>query len=511
MRTQKSLKKLLLGCVCAAMFIPACKIQTSSPEDYIGPVDRARAEAQRQPLPPGETRLTVQDAILLGLENNRQLRIDRYRPQLRRAVVALNRAPFDPSFSADFAAGRRNAQGATSSSLSTGLTLTQVIPTGTVVNLTYDLARARAKGESEYTTRPGIQITQSLLKGFGTDANLAALRQARIDVQISQYELRGIAETLVGNIENAYWDYAVGEQRIKIYENSVALAKRQLEETRQRIDVGVLAGTELAAAEAEVAVRTEALINSRATFETARLNLLRLLSPPGPDLWSRTIIIADPPVPLAERPEDLEKHLAFAMKMRPDLNQTRLLAKSGDLALIITQNGLLPSLDVFVALGKTAYSDEAGPAMKNFGDNYDATTGLAFQYALGNRAARASHRRAQLTREQIDQTLWNMEGLVQVDVRTAYVEVNRALQQIAATAATKRLQEEKVRAETEKFRVGQSTSLLVAQAQRDLVTAQVNEIDATATFLKALTRLYRVEGSLLFRRGIEAPGKETVQ
>jgi outer membrane protein TolC len=101
----------------------------------------------------------------------------------------------------------------------------------------------------------------------------------------------------------------------------------------------------------------------------------------------------------------------------------------------------------------------------------------------------------------------NLEQLVQVDVRSAYIEVQRAEEQIAATAATRRLQEETVRAETEKFRVGRSTALLVARAQRDLVLSQIAEVQVVIRYRQALVDLYRLEGSLLERRGVNSPGR----
>ena len=76
----------------------------------------------------------------------------------------------------------------------------------------------------------------------------------------------------------------------------------------------------------------------------------------------------------------------------------------------------------------------------------------------------------------------------------------------ARTAASRKLQQETLKSESEKFRVGQSTTFLVAQAQRDLLRAQINEIDAVVTYRKALVEIYRLEGSLLQRRGIAAPG-----
>ena len=51
---------------------------------------------------------------------------------------------------------------------------------------------------------------------------------------------------------------------------------------------------------------------------------------------------------------------------------------------------------------------------------------------------------------------------------------------------------------------------VVAQAQRDLLSAQINEIQAVVGYLKALVELRRLEGSLLLYRGIVSPGKTPV-
>jgi len=130
--------------------------------------------------------------------------------------------------------------------------------------------------------------------------------------------------------------------------------------------------------------------------------------------------------------------------------------------------------------------------------SYDVTWGLAFEGSPFNRSARARYARAVAGKQQLSKALENLSQLVQVDVRSA------------ATAATRNFQEEKLRAETEKFRVGKSTSLLVGQAQRDFIASQIAEIPTVANYLKALVALYRLEGSLLQRRGLAAPGAEPV-
>jgi outer membrane protein len=174
---------------------------------------------------------------------------------------------------------------------------------------------------------------------------------------------------------------------------------------------------------------------------------------------------------------------------------------------------LLPQLDFFITLGKTGFADSFGKSWhRTTSDNdYDSVAGLTFELPPLNRGAQARNARAMLNRNQSKLALSNLAQTVEVDVRDAYIEIERSREQVAATAATRRLQEESLRAEREKFRVGKSTSLLVAQAQRDYVSSQINEISAIITYLKSFTEFYRFEGTLLERRGIVSPGREPVK
>ncbi len=183
-----------------------------------------------------------------------------------------------------------------------------------------------------------------------------------------------------------------------------------------------------------------------------------------------------------------------------------------DLEVVKTKNGLLPLLDLFVSLGKSGYANSFGQSVRNVtGDYYDAFVGVRFEYPLYNRAPKSRYQRAMLSREQAEKALQNLSQLVEVDVRTAYVEVNRARQQIKASSTTRMFSEETLRVETEKLRVGKSTSLLVAQAQKDLLISRIAEVQALANYIKALIYLYQQDGSLLERRGIVSPGRETVK
>ena len=363
-----------------------------------------------------------------------------------------------------------------------------------------------------YWTRLGLTVNQAILRGYGSDVNLVRLQQARLDTRMSEYELRGFTQALVAQVEETYWDYALARRQVEIFEESLKVARQQVNETMALIEVGRLARSELPAVQAELAAQEQGLINARSDRETTRLQLLRLLNPPGPDLWQREVDLIHQPTLPKIKLDDVRSYVAISMQMRPLLNEARLKLMSNDLELVKTKNGLLPLLDLFVSLGKSGYANSFGRSVRNLtGDYYDAFVGIRFQHPIYNRAPKSRHQRAMLSRDQAEKALKNLSQLVELDVRTAYIEVNRAKQQIKASSTTRMFNEETLRVETEKLRVGKSTSLLVAQAQRDLLISRIAEVDALANYIKALINLYSQDGSLLERRGIGAPGSEPVK
>jgi len=488
------------------------------------PAWQKNADANNAASPQGPLKIGMREAILLAMENNRSLTVERMNPQIIRTFEQEELAVFDPVLDAEASNRRaisdrlsRAGSGIESSTVDSAaglISLGKLFPTGTTVALggSSGYTDSSLYSDTLVANRLGLTVTQALLQGFDVCANLARVNQARLDTLISQYELRGFTEILLEEVESNFWDYAVAQRQIEIYTNSIDLAEKQMAEIQERIKLGNLAETELAAAQAEVALRRENLINARSTLAKKRLDLLRLLNSSRNIDWNRDIILEYDTSPPNIKLDDVDKHVDVALKMRPDLNQARLQIQQGELEVVKTKNGLLPKMDAFISFGKTGYAETFNRSSENVGgDSYDVAFGLIFRESLTNRAARAQHTRAVITRKQLQEAMENLSQLVEVDVRSAYIEVTGAREQIAATAATRNFQEEKLRAETEKFRVGKSTSLLVGQAQRDLVASQIAEIEALANYLKALVSLYRLEGSLLERRGIAGPGREPIK
>ncbi len=382
--------------------------------------------------------------------------------------------------------------------------LSQRLPTGTTV----DIASSFSSTESsiyidQYVGTMSVTFSQSLLKGAGLGANLASLRRARFDIEISKEEMRAMAEQMVANVETAYWNLYLADREIDIQRESLALAQKQLQESLERVAVGKLPDFELAAVHAEVSSREEALITAQSRYHQARLQFLYLLNPKHENSWNIMPLLLDHPVIPPDSLGDVELHEALGLKYRPDLRQAELNLKKGKLEIARTRNGLLPRLDFFITLGRTSYAQTFKEGLPDYNSPfYDITGGINFELPVLNRKESAQAGQARWSFEQMQLSYQNMQRMVQWDVRTAYIEVMRTRKLIETTQATLALQEKKLAAELEKFRVGRSTNYLVLQAQRDFTASQLQAARTIVSYLEALIKLYQSEGTLLQRRGI---------
>ena len=518
----------------------------------------------------GPLRITREEAVLLALQNNKLLNVQMLSPVLRGAFEDIERARYDTSLFAQGSLGREksefffpgvgtipedldiNPRAALPSPFrrNRGQNLVEVTEsdqgsvidgersevkvgatkrfvTGTQVEVAVSNERIKSQSDTierliledlqgsardaQNQTRVGLTLTQALLKGGSPSANLARIRQAEAETLATQYQLRGFAQTLVGQIESLYWDYYLLKRQLEILEDSVRLSEQQLNEIEQRVEVGQIAQTQLPAPRAELALRRQALIDARSAFEKLRLRFLQQLNPESIDGWDRTIEIADVPTLPPPFTGDVNDHVRLALRYRPDLNEARMQLRSGELQVVQTRNGLLPALNLFITLGRSGYAASFSDSVDNLRDGgneefWDAGAGLRLDFPIRNRQARAVHLQSTTARDQRELALQNLEQLAELDVRSAFAEVKRAEEQIGAARATRLLQEAAQVAERENFLVGKSTATLLSRAQRDLVSAQIEEVRSVVNLRKALIDLYRQDGTLLTYRGITAPG-----
>jgi outer membrane protein TolC len=465
------------------------------------------------------------NAICQTLSSNQQLRIERLRPEISNTAIESAESEFDTTLDAGLftSSNHSSTLGALPKDRSSTFTREEErqrvsrdtdfnigvsgrLPTGTNYNLGFTANRSVSNStEPFYTLNTNLNITQNLLRGAGCEVNCLRVWTAQNNYVISLYQLQQTLIDMVTDVQTAYWDMYLAFRTLQIRLKAYEVAKEQRERAEEFVRVGKSPPLEALASQAEEASRISDVINAAADLKRQEILFLRLINPEcTPQQW-RTLFYPADKLILPVEPLIPEQRIALAQYYRPDLRQAQIDLSNSELEVVRTQNGLLPVLDLVSELGYTGVGDTFGQAFKEMKDRdfRNWRVGLQFSYPLQNRAARADNRRANFQKSLAEEAIHNFCQIIEVDIRTAVIEIERTKRLIESTEITRKLREEELAAEIEKYRVGRSTSLLVAQAQRDLTDAELQEVSAEVSNIRSYLQLYRSEGTSLQRLGIQ--------
>lgn len=471
---------------------------------------------------PGAKHMRLISAICRALELNQNLRVEKLRPEITNTGIESEEGAFDTTLNAaltqssshNSTLGPRNKDGsprspesdAVSRNTNLDVSLSGRLPTGTDYSLGFSANRNTTNRTLPfYTEAANLNITQNLLRGAGCAVNLVRVWTAENNFVISLYQLQQVLIDLVSDVQNSYWDLYLATETLRIRITAYEVAKDQRLRSEELVRVGKSPPLDVLASQAEESSRISDVIVAATNLKQRELDFLRLINPNNfKDCWRSRVFPSQEPILPTEKlnPDD---RVCIATYYRPDLRQAQLDLANGDLDVLHTENGLLPALDFVLNSGSTGKGDTFGQAFRQTKDldftNW--TVGFQFSYPLQNRVAKAAYRRANFSRLLAEESIRNFEQIIEVDVRRAIINIDATARLIDSTRVTSRLRAETLAAENEKFRVGRSTALLVAQAQRDLTTAQLDEITAVVANVKSYIQLYRVEGTALQRVGIQ--------
>lgn len=505
----------------------------------------AAVAAAAEPAAPAPVSLTLAAATRRALEKNTSLAIERLTVEQAGSAVERAKGSYDPLWNLGVS-WRQNTDpinsvfsGAPPGSLApenerygAETSFQQLLPTGGSVSLFTAWHHSTTDGiytilSPAYETSAGISLTQPLLQNLSIDPAREAIRVAKADLSETEAHLRAVVADTVTQVDAAYWNLVAARRDVASIESSIALAERQLSETKVRIEAGVLGETDLAQPVAELERRKGnlALARQRAAFAENTLKQL-ILGDPTDAWWASDLLPADDPQTRTAQP-DLADSLETARQSRPEIVEAQARKARTEVRVDAAKSATLPQLNLVANYARRGLAGSVNPNAVGFdgqpvtsvpppvdgstgrsygtiGENYfpDASVGLSFSLPIGNRAAKANLAIAKAALSQASTAITATEQQVEADVRNAVFGVESARQRVEATKAARTAAETQLYAEQEKFAVGLSTNFLVLTRQNDLTSARVAETSALTDYRKAETELARSTGRLLAERQI---------
>ena len=332
-----------------------------------------------------------------------------------------------------------------------------------------------------------------------------------MDVQLQQQ----ITQTS-RNVRNAYYDLVGAIRQLDVARESLGLAQQQLKDNQTKVEVGTMAPIDIIEAQAEVSQREEAVIVNEAQIKRVEDNLRTLvMNPSQPDFWTARIVPTEEPQ-LASQAVNLDAAIANALAHRTDLLQARKQLDQTDISIKFAKNQRLPGINAIVNYGlaglagtRTIYENDAsgfpiatGTAVRSFGDalrdvlgNDFRTWSVEFQvnYPIGQSAADAGLAQGRVQRQQEVANLQQLETQVVASVRDAARQVDTSLKRVEATKRAREFADRRYEAEQKRMTVGLSTTFQLFQAQRDLSSQKLAELNAIIAYNRALVDFEAVQ------------------
>jgi len=474
--------------------------------------------------------ISLADAALQALKHNLDISISRHTKESRLADITVEQAKFDPTLSVNGQYNRtvnplnRPVFGATGGNLteidtfdqrtkSVTLDATTNLPTGGNVDLNYSPTRTNvnqnlASGflfNPSYTGGLALTLTQPLLRNAGIDITKTFIRVAQNNATVEEHVFRDRVLTVLATVEQTYWEVVFANENLKVAEAALKAAQELLATNRAKAKAGIMSIVDVLQAEAAVASRVEQVLVADKAIRDQEDQLRRLLNPSEEDLrQDLRLTPLDQPVVTLE-PISLEEAIDVAIEQRPEIVQAKKNMETSDLNTKFAKNQILPTLSFQGTMGMAGLgSDYSNSVNSNFsGDFYNYGAGLVLSYPLGNRSAWSTYNKRQLEEKNAEASLMSVRQQIIVGVREAVRRVQTDFKRIETTRSARIMAEKQLQAEQERLKVGLSTTRFVLDFQRDLATAQGNELRATVDYNKSLSNLSRHKATTLDRYNLQ--------
>jgi outer membrane protein len=390
-----------------------------------------------------------------------------------------------------------------------GLGIEGTFFSGGTYRIGYSLNRNRYPDAGEFETFLGVSAEQPLLKGFTHGAPTAGLRAARQDRFVAFHNYRKQLMETVTTAETVYWNLAFAQEQLNMMSGSVEIARKILEDSRERLEAGKITELDLMESEAELQVRLSQLSDAEQNLFDSMVQLKLLLFDPQISRDQR--LIAGDPILSAvlegwDPEEERDFSLTWALRAQPDFMVRLEELKRERIVLGFQQDQRLPELNLTGSVGFNGLGDTLGESMDKVG-SFDYPTwslglelripmllGISEKYGLETEVLKSRLAEARL--ESLKYEITNSIEALLLKVTTLRSRVENAREVVA-------FRQRMLDAELSRMEAGKSNSRLVYAAEEDLTEARRWQLESIAALREAVMQLAYFRGSVLLDKGFE--------
>jgi outer membrane protein TolC len=356
-----------------------------------------------------------------------------------------------------------------------------------------------------------LTLKQPLARGIGTTVALAPQRKADLAAAQATVKAQLAAEQLIRDVVAAYWELAYAAYEVDVRTEALDIAKEQDQATRAEMRAGTAPPNAVDAVTYEIAIRDEALLVSKLAFEKKSLDLRRKA---GLEIGRRDIVVRPgEPFEVDKQEWNVDEVLAKSRRLNRQLASVVLEKRIADVDVAVTNNAMLPQIDLNLSGALQGFGDTASGAFGGVtggeGFSYSVMASLQFSYELSG-AAKAANAAALARRHRLDVDRVDIERQIDAEVVSSVKVLISGRTRVALAEKAIAIAEDNVKAERAAFRAQRSNNFNVMQRQTQLIDARLRRGRAIADHHVAVVQLQYLAGTLLdtYRIHVRTRGRE---
>lgn len=470
--------------------------------------------------------ISLQRAILTSVENNLEVQFARLGPAAAEAQRQAAEAAFDTVMfgnvqfqKIDRPQVQTSVIGITSvntDTVSMASGVRRVLPTGAQVSLTQSYSNAYNDTPNSFTNpNPAntanltAEISQPLLRNFGTDTNLAQVRIAENAERGAVAIVKANLLNIVAQVEQTYWSLVGNYYQLRI---ATRLLERGIETQfilrRRKETVKDVSQSQIADAAATVERRRADVLRVERELRRTSDQLKQLINDPNLTIGSEMLLLPVDTAVDAPLQFSLPDCIRTALANRPEIQRAILSIDDASIRQMVADNQRLPELNLQGQMVFNGLADDFGGSFSEEaqGKFVDYLVGLAFEQPIGNREAEALYQQRRLERQQAMIAYRDVVQRVLLDVKTQLRDVETNYRLIEQNKAARIASAENLRAlEVEEKTIRGLTPEFIdlkLRRQQELASAEVQELFALTEYNAKVAALYSAMGIALERNKI---------
>jgi len=460
-------------------------------------------------------RLTLSDAVDLGLAYNLGIQSARFDALVARLQIARENAAWDWSLDSEFgmseslSPSRTDLAGADvvdTDSANFVLGFTKAFREGPTLGIRWRNDRTFTNSSfatinPAYETNVDISLTVPLLRGRGREVQESGLRASRAAADAARWDLMNSAELLIQEISNAYWNLVFLQERVRVLKKALEIAQDVEKTERRKLEPEIGRATVLSVAQAEAErLRREAdLIGGQLDAENASDTLRRLILPFTGERSDDVRVDAKSKLRDAFAIAELGDLVERALSHRNDLRSVDSTIERLREEVVRARNNLRIRLDLDAGASWATVAGTPRDSNVNIleGTAPSVRGAIILQWPIGRREAKAALRQAQLNVERAQVDRREKVNEVVGDVRLSHRTMRTSMREIVVRR--KELAASLTAFEGERLRLkrGSATVIDVALLEENVVDAALRLLQAQTVLERARIDVLRSSGGLL--------------